>query len=212
MNWYYSDSGAQKGPVDEATLAALVRQGVVTPDTLVWHDGMPDWQPLSAAAPHLAPQVVPPRMPGGGEPADDSGNPFHWFGKCFSKYCTFAGRARRKEYWMFQLANWILSFAVGAVDGMVGGGALAGLYSLAVVLPGLAVSVRRMHDLDKSGMMVCLPLVGLIGLPLCAIDETLGLVVLAIGVLAGGLWVFVLNCTEGTRGPNRFGPDPKGRA
>jgi hypothetical protein len=64
MNWFYSEGGAQKGPVDDAAFRALVANGTIRPDSLVWHEGMADWQPLSAAEPGLAPQVVPPPTPG----------------------------------------------------------------------------------------------------------------------------------------------------
>ena len=64
MNWFYSEGGAQKGPVDDAAFRALVANGTIRPDTLVWHEGMADWLPLSAAEPALAPQVVPPPPPG----------------------------------------------------------------------------------------------------------------------------------------------------
>ena len=70
MNWFYSDGGAQKGPIDDAAFRALVANGTIRPDTLVWHEGMADWQPLSAAEPGLVPQVVPPPPPGAaGAPA-----------------------------------------------------------------------------------------------------------------------------------------------
>ena len=49
MNWFYSEGGAQKGPVDDAAFRALVANGTIRPDTLVWREGMADWQPLSAA-------------------------------------------------------------------------------------------------------------------------------------------------------------------
>ena len=58
MNWYYSLNGAQQGPVEENELRQLVRQGVVCPDSLVWHEGLPTWQPLSIAAPEMC--ATPP--------------------------------------------------------------------------------------------------------------------------------------------------------
>lgn len=64
MNWFYSEGGAQKGPIDDSSFRALVANGTIRPDSLVWHEGMADWQPLSAAEPGLAPQVVPPPTPG----------------------------------------------------------------------------------------------------------------------------------------------------
>jgi uncharacterized membrane protein YhaH (DUF805 family) len=108
----------------------------------------------------------------------------NWYLDVLKKYVDFDGRARRKEYWMFFLINTIISFALMFVVAMAGG-AKAGsmvvnLYSLAVLLPSVAVGVRRMHDTDHSGWWILLPIVNLI-----------------------------FACTEGTRGPNRFGADPK---
>jgi uncharacterized membrane protein YhaH (DUF805 family) len=108
----------------------------------------------------------------------------NWYLDVLKKYVDFDGRARRKEYWMFFLINTIISFALMFVVTMAGG-AKAGsmvvnLYSLAVLLPSVAVGVRRMHDTDHSGWWILLPIVNLI-----------------------------FACTEGTRGPNRFGADPK---
>ena len=64
-NWFYASSDGQKGPVDEDTFRELVASGDITPDTLVWHSGMTDWEPLRSAAPDLC--ATPPTMPG--EPA-----------------------------------------------------------------------------------------------------------------------------------------------
>lgn len=72
MNWYYSLNGAQQGPVDEAELRKLIAQGVVTPGTLVWHDGMPTWQPLSIAAPELCPSPGSSSSAGFGIPLSSS--------------------------------------------------------------------------------------------------------------------------------------------
>ncbi len=110
-----------------------------------------------------------------------SNNPFFWYKTVFSKYAVFSGRARRKEYWMFVLANTIASFGVGIVDALINGHSiLSNLYSLAVLIPSIAAAVRRMHDSDRSGWWILLPIVNL-----------------------------VFACMEGTRGANRFGNDPK---
>lgn len=110
----------------------------------------------------------------------------NWYLGVWKKYVTFTGRARRTEYWMFLLFNMIIAFGLGLTDGLLGlmdsngNGLLGGIYSLAVLLPSIAVGVRRMHDTDHSGWWIIVPIVNL---------------------------VFAL--TEGTRGPNRFGSDPK---
>jgi uncharacterized membrane protein YhaH (DUF805 family) len=106
----------------------------------------------------------------------------NYYLEVLKKYTLFSGRARRKEYWMFVLFNFIVSFVLGLVDGaLFGHQAISAVYSLAVLIPSIAVSVRRMHDVDKSGWFILIPIYNLI-----------------------------LAVTEGTRGPNEYGPDPKG--
>jgi len=106
-----------------------------------------------------------------------------WYKKVvFENYANFEGRARRKEYWMFFLANFIVSFALGFVLGLISPtlGLAANVYSLAVLVPSIAVAIRRMHDVGKSGWYILIPIYNLI-----------------------------LACTEGDKGPNEYGPDPK---
>lgn len=102
------------------------------------------------------------------------------------KYVTFAGRARRAEYWWFVLFE-ILANAVAAVIDQGGtNGAAEGVVGLVLLLPGLAVAVRRLHDLGRSGWWLLISLVPLIGV----------------------LVLLVWDCRRGTPGPNRHGPDP----
>ena len=79
--------------------------------------------------------------------------------------CGFSGRARRKEYQMFALFNFIILFVIGLVDTLAGSpGVLGMLYGLAVLIPSIAVSVRRLHDTDRSGWWFLIALVPLIGI------------------------------------------------
>ncbi|MDO7850613.1 DUF805 domain-containing protein [Hymenobacter convexus] len=116
-----------------------------------------------------------------------------YFLLALKKYAVFSGRARRKEYWMFVLFQFLLSIAAAVIDGMmgssvgVGTGVLSILLGLALLVPGLAVSVRRLHDVNKSGWFLLIALVPLVG----------------------AIWLLVLDVTEGTRGDNDYGPDPK---
>jgi len=117
------------------------------------------------------------------------------------RYADFSGRSRRKEYWMFALMNaivWTIIFALGlwgadsklfssSEELMMYFLATGGIYTLITLIPSLAVAIRRLHDSDKSGWML---LVGLIP-------------------LVGGFILLFFYVTEGTPGPNRFGPDPK---
>lgn len=117
-----------------------------------------------------------------------------------NNYANFSGRARRKEYWMFTLVNTIIitvlyAILISSVDMNTGemsslgsiAGIIIGIYSLAIIVPCLAVTIRRFHDQDKSGWMFLLAFIPAVG----------------------GLIVFVFMCLEGTKGDNRFGPDPK---
>jgi len=112
---------------------------------------------------------------------------------CFSKYATFSGRAPRSEFWWFflflLLGNILFSIIDGVIFGTIEGQqitVLGAIFSLAVILPSIAVGVRRLHDKDMSGwwyLLVLIPILGALVL----------------------LFFFV---QKGTDGPNRFGPDP----
>lgn len=140
----------------------------------------------------------------------------NWMILPFKRYAEFSGRSRRMEYWMFTLLNVIIVTVLLLVTGgfgamtdmesggdpgagmmaMFGGlGILLGVYALAVLIPSIAVTVRRLHDRDMSGWWYLGAIIGS-AIPL------LGIIV-SIGFL-------VLMALPGTPGPNRFGPDPKG--
>ena len=118
----------------------------------------------------------------------------NWYLKCLKQYADFSGRARRKEYWMYVLFYMIIAIVLHVIDSMLGWvtpefdmGVLGGLYSLCMFIPGLAVSVRRLHDIGKSGwnfLFILIPLVG------------------AVVLL---IWF----CKEGERRGNAWGLDPK---
>jgi uncharacterized membrane protein YhaH (DUF805 family) len=93
----------------------------------------------------------------------------NWYLEVLKKYAVFQGRARRKEYWMFTLFNVLISIAlaiIGAILGLAeegGPNMLSTLYGLAVLLPGIAVSVRRLHDTDRSGWWLFIALIPIVG-------------------------------------------------
>jgi uncharacterized membrane protein YhaH (DUF805 family) len=96
-----------------------------------------------------------------------------WYFEVMKKYAVFSGRARRKEYWYFVLFNALISIALAIADSLLGTfnseagtGLLGGIYSLAVFIPGIAVSVRRLHDTDRSGWWLFIALAPCIGAPL----------------------------------------------
>ena len=88
----------------------------------------------------------------------------YWYLEVLKKYAVFSGRARRKEYWFFFLINIIITFVLGFIEGLAGtAGILACIYSLAVLIPGIAVTVRRLHDTNRSGWWLLVGLVPLLG-------------------------------------------------
>ena len=126
----------------------------------------------------------------------------NWYLKVIKNYAGFGGRARRKEYWMFALFNLIFVVVAAIVDNILGttfkmdmGGQGVNLpygyfyllYALAVLIPGLAVSVRRLHDVGKSGWMLLISLIPIVG----------------------AIWLLVLVVTNSKPGENKYGPNPK---
>ena len=94
----------------------------------------------------------------------------NWYLEVLKKYAMFHGRAGRKEYWYFALFNILISIALAIVDGITGTfsaearmGLLGGLYTLVILIPGIAVSVRRLHDTDHNGWWLLIALIPLIG-------------------------------------------------
>ena len=117
-----------------------------------------------------------------------------WYLEALKKYAVFSGRSRRMEYWYFVLFNIIVAVVLALIDMLIGTfsgvsniGLLSGIYSLAVLIPTLAVMVRRLHDIDRTGWWILINLIPLVG--------TIVLLVFAL--------------TPGTPGSNRYGPDPK---
>ncbi|MGY0217603.1 DUF805 domain-containing protein [Endozoicomonadaceae bacterium StTr2] len=87
-----------------------------------------------------------------------------WYLKVLKQYAVFSGRARRKEYWMFILINFLIALAIGFVEGLLGSpGVLSLVYSLAILIPSIAVTVRRLHDTERSGWWVLISFIPLIG-------------------------------------------------
>ncbi len=112
----------------------------------------------------------------------------NWYLAVLKNYAGFSGRARRKEYWTFVLFNVIFFIVALILDYLVGTIALfIILYALAVLIPGLAVLVRRLHDVGKSGWWYFISLVPIIG----------------------GIWLLVLLFTDSIPGENEYGPNPK---
>ena len=118
----------------------------------------------------------------------------NWYIKCIKNYTNFSDRARRKEYWMFLLFNIIIFMVLGFISGLLSETFnselpvyIIVLYALFIIIPHLAVAVRRLHDINKSG----------------------GYWFVRFIPIAGPIWLLVLLVEDSSNGTNKYGPNPK---
>ena len=129
---------------------------------------------------------------------------------CFSKYATRDGRAPRSEYWYFVLFVVIASLAVAIVARAAGISVVGRIIELVLLPPSLAVGVRRLHDLDRSGwwyLLSLFPVIGSITLGVGDVGRTFMIIYLFVALIIS-IVLTVWACTRGTLDPNRYGPDP----
>ena len=194
MRYYIIFNGQQVGPMPKEE---LVKYGL-NPSSKVWGEGMPNWVDASTVAelqsllypqqPPMppTPQTPPPAQPSyyGGYQAPYNNQNTISLGdaikNCFQKYAEFSGRARRSEYWYFALFNFIVGLLVGWIP-------FVGLFvSLGLLIPSIAVGVRRLHDTGRSGWLYLLALVP----------------------IAGTIVLIIWFCEDSQR-DNEYGPSPK---
>ena len=120
----------------------------------------------------------------------------NWYISVLKKYATFSGRARRTEYWMFTLFNILIYIALAILAGVLGsisetlGSIVAlvyGLYGLGVLIPSLAVTVRRLQDTGRDWYWILVSLIPLVG----------------------GIILLIFTVQDSQPGENKFGPNPK---
>nr|WP_320119882.1 DUF805 domain-containing protein [uncultured Marinifilum sp.] len=112
----------------------------------------------------------------------------NWYLEVLKKYAVFNGRARRKEYWMFFLFNIIFGIAASLLDTLIGTApVINSIYGLAILIPGIAVSVRRLHDTGRSGWFLLLGLIPFVG----------------------AIILLVFFATDGDTSDNEYGANPK---
>ena len=117
-----------------------------------------------------------------------------WYFRVLAKYAVFRGRARRKEYWFYILFNVIFSIILAIVDMSMdtfdpktGVGLFGTIYAAVLILPSMAVTVRRLHDIGRSGWWMLIPIVPILG----------------------AILIFAFLVQDSDPGENRFGPNPK---
>jgi uncharacterized membrane protein YhaH (DUF805 family) len=122
----------------------------------------------------------------------------NWYMEVVKKYAVFSGRARRAEYWWFFLINFVIGIVLSILSSIVMANSnsnssfnvfscISGLYGLALLLPGLGVVIRRLHDTGKSGWWIFISLIPLVG----------------------EIWLLVILATDSQPGDNQYGPNPK---
>jgi uncharacterized membrane protein YhaH (DUF805 family) len=148
-------------------------------------------------------------------------------GSCFRKFAVFRGRAPRSEYWYFILFEFLVGLPAAIFDQAIPGktSVVSGLVSLVFFLPRLAVTVRRLHDVNRSGWWLggfFLAVLAGIVLIVASLGNSLGskpdfqspigliAIVVLIGMFIYAIWLFVLSVLRGTTGPNDYGEDPFG--
>ena len=151
-----------------------------------------------------------------------------WYKKVvFENYANFNGRARRSEYWWFTVAHIIIVTILSLLDNGLGltfgsgnSGVLKTIYSLLIFIPSLAVAVRRLHDVGKSGWLLLI-VYGLIiafavgmfvsgyATGMAGGDFGIAFIIPVLGIIAVGVWMLILLFTEGDRCTNKYGSDPK---
>lgn len=192
--YFYSDGEEKFGPftMDE------LKEKNISRETLIWSKELEDWQTADSVSElkeifFLSPPPLKKTNTKNKESIYTE-KTTNWYLKCLKQYADFSGRARRKEYWMFALFNTIFYIVAMILDNVLGltvgelpYGAFYFLYALAVLIPGLAVSVRRLHDVGKSGWMILISLIPIVG----------------------GIWLLVLMLTDSNPEENQFGANPK---
>lgn len=192
QEWYYAEGSTSIGPISQSEFDALVSNGTVRFDTLVWQDGMSDWLPLGqiqgAATPPPAAAMSTVSTHGPTQRADAS----TFMGALkdgLSRYVEFGTRSNRPQFWWWTLWTMILGLISGFVDAILGMGEY-GIFNfavnLALFLPSLAVAIRRLHDIGRTGWWYLLIFVPIVG------------------------WIIliVFFCTRSQEQPNQWGPVP----
>lgn len=192
-DWYYAVEGASNGPVSDAEFEQLVAGGTIRSDTLVWQEGMEDWLPYARAQGSGGAVPMPPHAPvhDGHDPARADANTFVGALKDgFARYVDFKTRSTRSQYWWFTLWSLIISIVTGTIDlslGMGDTGPVGLIASIVLFLPSIAVAIRRLHDIGRTGWWMLLVFIPLIG------------------------WIVLLvfYCTKSEGYPNKWGPEPR---
>lgn len=181
QKWYIVQGGNREGPYSVEQVQQMSLTKPIASDTLVWSEGMESWAPLSSTplSSTLSNSIAPPSLPMSVALQGATGAAIGFLDAikiCFAKYATFEGRASRPEYWWFFLFVLLCAFVMWIP---FIGWALA----LALIIPSIAVAVRRLHDTDRTGWWYLISFVPIIGF----------------------IVIIIFLAQKGTDGKNRYG-------
>jgi len=175
MNWYIHVDQQNVGPLTEEEIHARLSRGEINGSTLIWREGMAEWAKIASSSFANFLNSLHPTPPP--VAASVEKKIFDYFIDAFKKYAVFSERASRREYWYFMLGNFLAVIGIAVVGAGIHAQFLVNIYQLGAFIPSVAVAIRRMHDVNKSGWFCLVPIYNLI-----------------------------LAARAGDTGPNRFGP------
>lgn len=194
--WHYQAGSESKGPFSREQMAGFLAAGVIDAHALIWSEAAPQWtplfqtelRPLLGDSPVSPPARTVPQIAASSSPPPESVGFQDAVKAFFAGYATFSGRATRPEYWFAVLFLILSILGTAILDGVLFGSSpgvtpISWLWQLATFLPSVAVTVRRLHDTDRSGwnyLWVFLPIIG-------------------------AILLIVFCCQRGTAGANRYG-------
>lgn len=213
MKYYIAENGQPVGPFE---IHELLQRGL-NMNSQLWNEGMPSWLTASqipevaaalnarraAAQPQPAPAYSAPQQPQYGAPqqpqygaAAPSANGYRALPqvdiktaviKALQPYFNFEGRARRSEYWWFVLANFCASIVLSFLGNLINFPWLTTILSLALLIPSLGLTARRLHDIGKSGWMMLISIIPIVG----------------------AILLIIWCAKDGDPQPNQYGPSTK---
>lgn len=144
--------------------------------------------------------------------------PINWAMEPLRKYAVFSGRASRSEYWWFYLAILIASFLAGIVEVIIGTSILSNIFTFAILIPTISVSVRRLHDTGRSGWWMAAPIVALLAIiPFSMMagaqtegvgEDSYGVMIVTLIAVILAIVLTVLMILPSHKGGNQYGPNP----
>ena len=216
-DWYYADRSERIGPVSTEALKAALAKFQNAASVYVWRAGFTDWKRAGEVAELWTGAPPPPpfvQAPMAGAAYAQSAVTAYVQPNILQLWFSFMGRINRAKFWLVGLINFAIilvgagaAYAIGTI-----GWVIFGLFYLALLVSGVAITVKRLHDRDKSGWwaLVFILVPGVLSGIGAAVGQAASAVTGLIG-LGISIWAFVeLGCLAGTQGDNRFGADPLG--